>query len=422
MKECAVCGSTFLVKRVHRKGELYCNRHQLQMRRHGRILPDTSEIVEEDSYARVMLYDVKRNIIGEVIIDKEDCHLVRDYRWTKNGYGYATARSKGMCIWMHRLVVGLPPINIRVDHINRNSSDNRKSNLRLCEQCENARNTSISKNNKSGFSGIWRNNERDCWTAEIKNNYKKIHLLHAKDIEFAFLTRKVAELIFFQDFRPITLREDVDTMKYEELKQKHGYENVYAIKRESVLDIGEGFVKYEKSILKHLTTKGFFIRRYDAEYNPQYKQIIPYVVLRHGAKLFVTQRLESASGDKRLFGKLSIGHSGHINEIDQMQIGNLLANCVVRELTEELQIYNNAKPNARYLGFINDNSNEVGRDHLGVAVLIDLSKPMVEVKETEKMVGKWEEIESLKAQYDNLESWSQIVLDALIERTSANGS
>ena len=54
-----------------------------------------------------------------------------------------------------------------------------------------------------------------------------------------------------------------------------------------------------------------FMPRDEAEQRPDYKQIIPYVILRRGDEVFVTRRL-SKGGEARLHGKISIGIGGQI--------------------------------------------------------------------------------------------------------------
>ena len=64
-----------------------------------------------------------------------------------------------------------------------------------------------------------------------------------------------------------------------------------------------------------------FMPRAEAEERPDYKQIIPYVILLQGDKVFVTRRLNKG-GEARLHGRISIGIGGHINPVDEE--GNLL--------------------------------------------------------------------------------------------------
>ncbi|MEI3063149.1 MAG: hypothetical protein V8S72_09590 [Oscillospiraceae bacterium] len=80
-----------------------------------------------------------------------------------------------------------------------------------------------------------------------------------------------------------------------------------------------------------------FIPRPDAENDPGYKQIIPYVVLRRGDEIFMTRRLKKG-GEARLHGLMSIGVGGHINPVDDVDRENVLLRGLERELDEEVEI------------------------------------------------------------------------------------
>ncbi len=64
----------------------------------------------------------------------------------------------------------------------------------------------------------------------------------------------------------------------------------------------------EKIILDNHT----FRAREEAETNTKFKQVIPYVMVRHGDHYLLTQRT-SKQQETRLHGKFSIGIGGHIN-------------------------------------------------------------------------------------------------------------
>ena len=66
-----------------------------------------------------------------------------------------------------------PLSGFQVDHINRNPLDNRRSNLRICTQQDNAKNKSKYKNNNSGFKGVYFLKTYYYWVAEIRYNNKK---------------------------------------------------------------------------------------------------------------------------------------------------------------------------------------------------------------------------------------------------------
>ena len=80
-----------------------------------------------------------------------------------------------------------------------------------------------------------------------------------------------------------------------------------------------------------------FIPRPDAENDPGYKQIIPYVVLRRGDEIFMTRRLKKG-GEARLHGLMSIGVGGHINPVDDIDRESVLLRGLERELDEEVEI------------------------------------------------------------------------------------
>lgn len=201
---------------------------------------------------------------------------------------------------------------------------------------------------------------------------------------------------------------------YEELKAKYGDEKVYVVHRSELEYLKEGFNPYDKDTYKKMITKSFPILRTSAEYNPKFRQVVPYIVLRHGKSLFATTRLKN-SGEARLVDDITIAVGGHINPVDNMEPGNIISNCVIRELTEELKIQPNTQMNSKIIGFINDNSNEVSQDHVGAVVLIDVSIPNIKVRENDKLTGGFMNVEEIKKSYDKLESWSQIVFDVLYE-------
>lgn len=150
-----------------------------------------------------------------------------------------------------------------------------------------------------------------------------------------------------------------------------------------------------------------FMPRPEAEERPDFKQIIPYVILRRGDEVFVTRRLNKG-GEARLHGKISIGIGGHINPVDEQ--GDLLMRGLWREIHEEveLSVHGELTP----CGFINDDSNAVGSVHLGACFTLPIEGE-VYVKETEKLEGLWMTKQELKNNFDSMETWTQIALEVL---------
>lgn len=142
------------------------------------------------------------NLIGSIIIDLEDYNLVNIYQWhiehSRKNIFYAQASYKSKTIRMHRLLL---PNSIQVDHINHNGLDNRKCNLRPCNNAENNRNKKFSRNPKSGYTGIRYNEKSNSYYVRIMVNKKEISLGVYKNIEDAIQARKEGESKYFKEFK-----------------------------------------------------------------------------------------------------------------------------------------------------------------------------------------------------------------------------
>lgn len=55
---------------------------------------------------------------------------------------------------MHRLIMGLEDKKLVIDHINGNSLDNRKSNMRICDRGQNQWNSKKTSKATSPFKGV----------------------------------------------------------------------------------------------------------------------------------------------------------------------------------------------------------------------------------------------------------------------------
>jgi hypothetical protein len=97
---------------------------------------------------------------GFAIIDDCDFELVSGFRWHKNVQGYAGANAKingnRTVIMMHRLIMGANPKQL-IDHINHNTLDNTRTNLRLCTHAENMKNRLVCRSSSTGLKGTFPN-------------------------------------------------------------------------------------------------------------------------------------------------------------------------------------------------------------------------------------------------------------------------
>lgn len=117
-----------------------------------------------------------------VIYDDEDRELIEKYTWHVNQdeKPYARTRIRTLCgkiryLYMHRLILNAPKDKL-IDHKNHNRLDNRKGNIRLCNDTQNAMNTTAWGMSK--YLGVTRciNRKKQYkymyWIANIKINGK----------------------------------------------------------------------------------------------------------------------------------------------------------------------------------------------------------------------------------------------------------
>jgi hypothetical protein len=115
-----------------------------------------------------------------------------------NPKGYVICRVQHKHLKMHRVVWiyhnGAIPPEMQIDHINRVRTDNRIENLRLATRAQNARNRNRSKNNTSGYTGVYWRANRQRWVVEVRIDGKDRRLGSFKDIRDAITRRKAEEL------------------------------------------------------------------------------------------------------------------------------------------------------------------------------------------------------------------------------------
>src|SRR6186997_608111 len=102
-------------------------------------------------------------------------------------------------------------------------------------------------------------------------------------------------------------------------------------------------------LLRAAAMHGQFRPRSEAETDSSWKQLIPYLLLRDGERIFLMRRTK-AGGDERLHDRYTIGIGGHVNPEDADVLGGLR-----REWTEELEA--DFEPEFRPIGVLNDDEN-----------------------------------------------------------------
>lgn len=188
-------------------------------------------------------------------------------------------------------------------------------------------------------------------------------------------------------------------------------ERILVVPRERLLpDPVHGFTtEGAPAYLDRVRAHGVFRPRGEMEQDPSMKQIIPYLIVRHGEQVFLFQRT-TLSGEERLHGKYSIGVGGHINRGDVEGAADLVAAGLRRELEEELILEGSWR--ARLVGVLNDDTNAVGQVHFGLVHVVDVDSARIMVRESDTLSGRLTGLEELRQLYDPMETWSQLILDA----------
>lgn len=142
------------------------------------------------------------------LVDDEDYEYLSQWNWyaRKDRKGFyaqrqGTDNKRRFQIHMHRVILNLKPTDsVEVDHINGNSLDNRKENLRACSHKDNSRNRRKYSTNTSGYTGVSWHKHTQKWAAKIGVNGKWIHLGIYSNPEDAHNAYQIAAKQYFGEF------------------------------------------------------------------------------------------------------------------------------------------------------------------------------------------------------------------------------
>jgi predicted NUDIX family phosphoesterase len=196
-------------------------------------------------------------------------------------------------------------------------------------------------------------------------------------------------------------------------------EKVLVVERRVVEQAGmfQGLTFDVQRYLPRLLAPGVprFMVRSEVETNPDFKQLIPYVIISCDGKILSYVRGKRA-GEARLVGLRSIGIGGHINPDDEMPLlesdfHDAYLTAVQREVAEEVAIEGGHRDSV--VALINDDSTDVGKVHLGIVHHWRLDAPLVQKREQMMTQMTFMTPAELRNVRETLETWSRLCLNGL---------
>ena len=124
------------------------------------------------------------------LVDDDGYEWLNQWKWCfSKGYAIREKQLAGgisVTIFMHRQILGLSKKDVfESDHVNGDSLNNRRCNLRACTRSENNQNRNINKGNVSGFKGVRWRSDVNKWQSRIGSNGKQKHLGYFTSPEIA---------------------------------------------------------------------------------------------------------------------------------------------------------------------------------------------------------------------------------------------
>lgn len=198
MKECFCkqCGRRYDGEH-HSKD--YCRKHELQLKKYGHFLdanprnnfdPNEFRFIGEDKVEFDTYDQTTGNVNATFTIDAEDYPRVAKYKWHEDSHGYAKNQNN---VFLHRVIIDAKP-GAQVDHIDNDTKNNCKSNLRSVNNSLNQMNKK--GYNKLGIKGVEFHENRNSYSAYFRNGGKQYHSKCYSTVEEAVFARFILEQMF----------------------------------------------------------------------------------------------------------------------------------------------------------------------------------------------------------------------------------
>ena len=207
IRKCEICGITSDIKRIKYSSAVnmtLCSKHNNQYRTYGKFLDcnqqsrkDPNKYTIHGDYTEIYTYDYKGDIEETFIIDTEDLSKVLEHKWRtcyKRGKAYiVTGNNKQYPItYLARYLLDYSG-ELEVDHIDGNTLNNRKSNLRIGDRTVQCGNLAPRKTNKIGVRGVAYDPKNDVYIVDFSFDKHRYYTKPWHKIEEAVYARYMME-------------------------------------------------------------------------------------------------------------------------------------------------------------------------------------------------------------------------------------
>lgn len=201
LSQCMECGSRIpvLIDNIKRQPPKKCS-FCSNINHHSMIKSQTNNWVNTDQGYAVGNIIYKNQVIT-CIIDSDDLNRVKNRIWRvskkKNKYYLVSgSKNRGDIVYLHKFILNKEiPSGYEIDHIDGNSLNNRKNNLRIVTRLENIQNVSERIDNQIGIRGIAKT-PSGKYKVDFSFNNKRYYFKDWDTLSEAVYCRKYAEEYF----------------------------------------------------------------------------------------------------------------------------------------------------------------------------------------------------------------------------------
>ena len=214
IKYCEICGVSNETKFASfdtKTNMILCQKHRCQFKNHNKFFDtskitcnDLNEITIKDGVGYIHLYNKYGIEIYKSMIDVEDIPKCKNKRWRiskkKNKIYVVSGSKSNKMIYLSRFILDYYG-ELEVDHIDGESLNNQKNNLRIISRQNNILNLPPKIDSTTSIRGVSIDKRDDTYCVDFSYKNYRLYFKHFKNIESATYLRYLCEISFLKEFR-----------------------------------------------------------------------------------------------------------------------------------------------------------------------------------------------------------------------------